>query len=198
MLDWILNHPSEATALNAIALTCLTLVLIFITAHYARATWKTVHILRTDLRFRALDQPSIYINLDEKGCTLTVRACSTPVVLRAAVLRVKTKNGYRTITAITINRLWLAPHQSYSLKSKRGNSQDTESWSVEVLYCDAIGLSAYLDTQSSTSHGYATCVFVTNIVRERKLIERRNNKFLTPVIPKRNLQRFRRLLKLKA
>lgn len=53
-MNWIYQHREVLQALSSLTIACLTVVLIILTALYARANWRVMRLMEADLRFRTL------------------------------------------------------------------------------------------------------------------------------------------------
>ena len=58
-VNWIQAHQNELQAISGLAIAVLTIVLIIVTAIYARANWLTMRLMAADVKFRTKPIPRL-------------------------------------------------------------------------------------------------------------------------------------------
>ena len=148
-MNWIHQYQNELQAISGLAIAVLTLVLIIVTAVYAKANWHTMRIVEADVRFRTKPTPRLGLS--------AANAWNQPGG-QLWIMTVRTEHAPLSLIGVSI-RFAIGPKETEYLHSFRGDvihqaetfqhnfevalTAAPQGWILQLYYRDHIGMLDY-------------------------------------------------------
>lgn len=151
-VNWIQAHQNELQAISGLAIAVLTMVLIIVTAIYARANWLTMRLMEADVRFRTKPIPRLgltavkpWSSTGPQPWQVTLRTEHAPLCLIALSVQFVTGADQREHFQ-GFKRQIIVPADSFQHDFKIDLPAPPTDWTAQLYYRDHAEPLDYLTT----------------------------------------------------
>jgi len=178
-MRWIIEYQQALQAIAGIAVSFLTLVLIVLTAIYARANWKTMRLMEADIRHRTQPLPRMVLRGDQFApatinvqLVVIVTTANAPLYLSAVYVELSGDGGQAIYEGNIFqgNRI-VAVDETIQFTEWVPPWAPPQGWRVQINYTDLSRLTSFVSVFAPRGQ-LDTQIFSTNPSMIRNLWDR--------------------------